>query len=99
MRLLKSKILLFVLIFCIAFPVVFTEILAVDNLDHDHAETDCSPCHQIEIALFFLNTLRLAGIFLFLAVQVALLLQIAEKNSRELFYPCFSITRKVRFNC
>ncbi|MCL2066446.1 MAG: hypothetical protein FWG99_03160 [Treponema sp.] len=95
----KRKIVLLILAFCIAFTVIVTETLTAASLDHDCIETDCSPCFQIEAAALFLKTIKLAGIFLFLAVYLVLFLQTPKSN----IFACFNcpspVMLKVRFNC
>ena len=92
------SMLFLILAVCIIFPVIFIESLASLLLDHDCPETVCSPCLQIETAQLFLKTLNLAGIIVFLAVNVLLLLPIIKNNIGFVFYSLSPVVMKVRCN-
>jgi ABC-type spermidine/putrescine transport system permease subunit I len=93
----KSKILLFLLAVCFVFSVFFAETMIAAEYNHDCTGEGCRVCLQIEVAQYFLKTLKFAGIGLFLAVCLAFSVQIPKKPAH--FTPFLSpVTLKVRFN-
>jgi len=67
-------------------------------VDHDCIGEACRPCMVIKAAGYFLNTIKLAAVFVFFAVAKVLLIQRSEKppqfNTR-IYSPIIS---KVRLN-
>ena len=99
--LLKRKILLLALTLCIAFPVVFTEMLTVAELDHECITKgeNCRPCLYIEAAKSFLKTLKPAtDITVYSAADVKPTFQYPQDYTGCNTYPFFPITLKVRLN-
>ena len=95
----KSKVLFLLLAVCIAFPVVFTEALSYDSLDHDCTDTECLPCHLIEAAKHFRKTFRQAGSFLLGAVDYLFFpAKTFITDTEFISCICSPVTLKVRFN-
>ena len=94
----KGKILFLALAVCIAFSVVFTESLAIGDIDHDCIGENCPYCLHIETAKDFLKTLKTAGSFTFLTGHLAFTAIIPENDAEYTVYSQSPIALKVRFN-
>jgi len=94
----KMKIPLLILTACVAFSVVFAEILIADAHDHDCIGEGCPVCMRIEAAECFLKTLKLAGTGLLLAVCLAFTVQFHKKPAEFAACPLSPVSLKVRFN-
>jgi hypothetical protein len=83
---------------CIAFSVVFAEVLIADDLDHDCTGEGCPFCLSIETAHNFLKNLRLGALAVFLAACPVFLVQTLKKCT--VFPLLFNspVVLKVRFN-
>jgi hypothetical protein len=92
----KRKILLLIPAVCIAFSVVFVETMTA--AEHDCTGEGCPVCLQIEAAQYFLKTLKLAGIGLFLAVCLVFSVQIHKKYAFSTPYSLSPVLLKDRFN-
>jgi len=94
----KRKILLLVPAICIGFTIFYTETLICSCHDHDCIGEGCPVCMQIEAAGKFLNTMKLAGIFFFLAACLVFFAYSLKKH--VVFQPCLLslLGLKVRFN-
>jgi hypothetical protein len=63
----KGKILFLALAVCIAFSVVFAELVIADDLEHDCTGEGCPFCLTIETVNNFIKNLKLAALAVFLA--------------------------------
>jgi len=94
----KRKMLLLVPAVCMGFSVFYSETLIHSCHDHDCIGEGCPVCMQIEAADNFLNTMKLAGICLFLAACFVFIAYSLRKYI--VFQPCLLslLGLKVRFN-
>jgi len=93
----NKKTMLLIPAVCIVFSVVFNENLTAAEHDHECTGEGCPVCLQIEAAKCLIKNLRLALIGLFLAVRLALSVQL--NKSPAFFIPFLSpVALKVRFN-
>jgi len=97
---LKRKILLLTLAICIAFTVVFAEILIATDHDHNHdlIGEDCPICRQIEAANNLLIALKLASLFVFFTVFLTFHDKILPQYTQYFSCAISSVSLKVRFN-
>jgi hypothetical protein len=97
---LGRKILLLVLAICIAFTVIFTEILIATDHDHNHdlIEEDCPICRQIEAANILLVALKLASLFVFFIAFLTIHDKFLPQYTQYFSIAISSFSLKVRFN-
>jgi hypothetical protein len=94
----KRKVLFLALAVCIAFSILFAELVIADDHDHDCIGEGCPFCLQIETTNNLLKTLKLAGLFYFLTV-CTVFISLAFQKYTEITICAFSpIALKVRFN-
>jgi hypothetical protein len=92
------KIPLLVLAVCVAFSVLFAEILIAGNYDHDCIGEGCPVCLHIEAVKCFIRTFKLAGLIAFFAACLAFFTQAVRINNEFAYYNLTPIGLKVRFN-
>jgi hypothetical protein len=94
----KKEMLILVLAVCIGFSAFFSETTICSDHDHDCIGEGCPICLQIETANNFLNTLKLASIYFFLAACFVFLTYTSKKSIGFYIYFLSLIGLKVRFN-
>jgi len=94
----KRKILFLVTVICISFSIFYSEALVCSEHDHDCIGEGCPVCLQIEAAGNFLNTMKLAGIFLFLAACFIFFAYFPKRHVDFKLYSLSLFGLKVRFN-
>ena len=94
----KREMLLLIPAVCLSFSAFFSETTICSNHDHDCIGEGCPICLQIEMADNFLNTLKLASIYFFLAACFVFFTYTSKKHAG--FRPCALslVMLKVRFN-
>ena len=94
----KRKMLFLALAICIIFAVVFTELLASDDYEHDCVGEGCPICLQIQMTANFLRTLKMAGFTVFFAFVLIFLVQTPKKFTEFATLLYSPVALKVRFN-
>ena len=93
-----KKSVLFILMVCIAFSVVFTIVMTAALLDHKCRVVNCPICEIIKAAKCFFKTLKLLAPLIFLAFGIIHLFETCSINSIYCINPLSQIVLKVRFN-
>jgi len=83
---------------CIIFSVVSTVFLITNNLDHDCIGDSCHFCLIMKTVKNFLNTLKLAGLALFLTFCLVYQIRTHQKYTEYITYFHSPISLKVRCN-
>jgi hypothetical protein len=94
----KRKMLLLVPVVCMGFSVFFSETTIYSNHDHDCIGEGCPVCLQIENAVNFLNTMKLAGICFLLLAYFVFFAYFPKNSAGVNIYFLSLIGLKVRFN-
>jgi hypothetical protein len=94
----KRTVLLLALAVCMAFSVVFAEILVAGDIDHDCIGEGCPFCITIETVHNFIKNLKLGGLAFFLAVCPVFLIRTSQKFTDFPLSPNSPVALKVRFN-
>jgi hypothetical protein len=94
----SQKALFLVLAVCIAFSVVFAEVLIADDIGHDCAGDGCPFCLAIATAHNVLKNLRLGALAVFLAACSMIFAQTLPSFTQFPLSLNSPVVLKVRFN-
>ena len=94
----KKKILFLVLTICFVFLIAFSETIAAAEIHHDCRGEECSFCLQIKAALFFIKTLKIAGIALLFGFCLMFPNESPQKKAESFSFYVSPVMLKVRFN-
>jgi hypothetical protein len=94
----KREMLLLVPVVCISFSIFLSETTICSDHDHDCIGEGCPFCLQIETADNFLNTLKLASIYFFLAACFVFFTYTSKNSTGFNIYFLSLIGLKDRFN-
>ncbi len=94
----KREMLFLVPALFIGFSAFFSETTICSDHDHDCIGEGCPICLQIETADNFLNTLKLAGIYFFLAACFVFFAFSPKRHAGFNIYFLSLVGLKVRFN-
>ena len=100
----KTKILLLAVAICIAFPVIFGEVLVSLDIGHEchgnhgGVEASCQVCLKIELARSLLKTIKMVSAGLTLAALLHLFTRSKLEYSEQKYFNLSPILLKVRIN-